>query len=150
VSPDLFYVRRHQAPLILASLPFIPQMRYSRLLEENSYANRRADFLWLLIVCSAMLLVRPSLPQACRPRYPLLVQPQICLTVTHSVPPTTAITVHLPSLHRPLPLRLPRLRARLHLVPPEPVRADVPHGRHHPSSTLPPDRVGRRQLGDVQ
>ncbi|KAL7418148.1 Derlin [Mrakia frigida] len=32
-------------------------MRYSRLLEENSYANRRADFLWLLIVCSAMLLL---------------------------------------------------------------------------------------------
>lgn len=33
-------------------------MRYSRLLEENSYANRRADFLWLLLVCSSMLLVR--------------------------------------------------------------------------------------------
>lgn len=35
-------------------------MRYSRLLEENSYANKKADYVWLLIVCSSMLLV--SLP----------------------------------------------------------------------------------------
>ncbi|CED83189.1 Predicted membrane protein [Phaffia rhodozyma] len=32
-------------------------MRYSRLLEENSYANRKADYLWLLIVCSLFLLL---------------------------------------------------------------------------------------------
>ncbi|KAK1925644.1 Derlin [Papiliotrema laurentii] len=31
-------------------------MRYSRLLEENSFSNRRADYVWLLFLCSAFLL----------------------------------------------------------------------------------------------
>ncbi|KDN51296.1 Der1-like protein [Tilletiaria anomala UBC 951] len=32
-------------------------LRYSRMLEENSYAGRRADFVWLLIVSSVLLLL---------------------------------------------------------------------------------------------
>lgn len=32
-------------------------MRYSRMLEESSFANRKADYVWLLILSSAMLLV---------------------------------------------------------------------------------------------
>lgn len=32
-------------------------MRYSRLLEENSFANRRADYAWLLFLCASFLLV---------------------------------------------------------------------------------------------
>ncbi|KAG8953803.1 hypothetical protein FRC04_001433 [Tulasnella sp. 424] len=32
-------------------------MRYSRMLEESSFANRKADFLWLLILSAMMLLV---------------------------------------------------------------------------------------------
>ncbi|RSH78344.1 uncharacterized protein EHS24_002064 [Apiotrichum porosum] len=32
-------------------------MRYSRLLEENSFSNRRADFVWLLFLVSSFLLV---------------------------------------------------------------------------------------------
>lgn len=32
-------------------------MRYSRMLEENSFANRRADYLWLLLVSSTLLLI---------------------------------------------------------------------------------------------
>ncbi|KAG8932550.1 hypothetical protein FRC03_004616 [Tulasnella sp. 419] len=31
-------------------------MRYSRMLEESSYANRKADYLWLLILSSLVLL----------------------------------------------------------------------------------------------
>ncbi len=31
-------------------------MRYSRMLEENHYAGRKADFVWLLLFSSAMLL----------------------------------------------------------------------------------------------
>ncbi|KAG8220176.1 Der1-like protein, partial [Butyriboletus roseoflavus] len=31
-------------------------MRYSRMLEESSFANRRADYLWLLLFSSLMLL----------------------------------------------------------------------------------------------
>jgi hypothetical protein len=36
-------------------------MRYSRMLEESSFANKKADYLWLLLLSSAMLLVRPPL-----------------------------------------------------------------------------------------
>ncbi|KAJ3933280.1 MAG: Der1-like protein [Lentinula lateritia] len=31
-------------------------MRYSRMLEESSFANRKADYFWLLLLSSAMLL----------------------------------------------------------------------------------------------
>ncbi|KAI9634773.1 Derlin [Dioszegia hungarica] len=31
-------------------------MRYSRLLEENSFSNRRADYVFLLLLCAAFLL----------------------------------------------------------------------------------------------
>ena len=34
-------------------------MRYSRMLEESSFANRKADYFWLLFLSSLMLLVRP-------------------------------------------------------------------------------------------
>lgn len=36
-------------------------MRYSRMLEESSFANKRADYLWLLLLSSLMLLVCPHL-----------------------------------------------------------------------------------------
>jgi hypothetical protein len=32
-------------------------MRYSRLLEENSFSNRKADYFWLLFLCASFLLV---------------------------------------------------------------------------------------------
>ena len=32
-------------------------MRYSRMLEESDFRHKTADFLWLYIVCGAMLLV---------------------------------------------------------------------------------------------
>ncbi|WVQ65354.1 uncharacterized protein L199_003530 [Kwoniella botswanensis] len=32
-------------------------LRYSRLLEENSFSNRRADYVWLLFLCSVFLLI---------------------------------------------------------------------------------------------
>lgn len=34
-----------------------PSMRYSRMLEESSFANRKADYFWLLLLSSVMLLV---------------------------------------------------------------------------------------------
>lgn len=37
-------------------------MRYSRMLEESSFANRKADYVWLLILSAVMLLVRSRLP----------------------------------------------------------------------------------------
>ncbi|GFZ50597.1 hypothetical protein JCM24511_08355 [Saitozyma sp. JCM 24511] len=32
-------------------------MRYSRLLEENSFSNRKADYFWLLFLCASFLLL---------------------------------------------------------------------------------------------
>ena len=37
-------------------------MRYSRMLEESSFANRKADYFWLLFLSSLMLLVRLPAP----------------------------------------------------------------------------------------
>jgi Derlin-2/3 len=37
-------------------------MRYSRMLEESSFANRKADYFWLLFLSSLMLLVRLPIP----------------------------------------------------------------------------------------
>lgn len=36
-------------------------VRYSRMLEENHYAGKTADFAWLLVVCSLMLLATSPL-----------------------------------------------------------------------------------------
>lgn len=35
-------------------------MRYSRMLEESSFANKKADYFWLLLQSSVMLLVNTS------------------------------------------------------------------------------------------
>lgn len=37
--------------------PYFDSMRYSRMLEESSFANRKADYFWLLFLSSLMLLV---------------------------------------------------------------------------------------------
>lgn len=38
-------------------------MRYSKMLEESAFQNRRADYVWLLMVSSVLLLV--SWPRPC-------------------------------------------------------------------------------------
>ena len=38
-------------------LHFFNSMRYSRMLEESSFANKKADYFWLLLQSSVMLLV---------------------------------------------------------------------------------------------
>jgi len=60
-------------PLLLVRLPMVSSlrsklipslslfsMRYSRMLEESSFANKKADYFWLLLQSSVMLLVRFS------------------------------------------------------------------------------------------
>lgn len=41
-----------------AKVPFFGSMRYSRMLEESSFANKKADYFWLLFLSSVMLLVK--------------------------------------------------------------------------------------------
>jgi len=68
-------------------------MRYSRMLEESSFANKKADYLWLLLTSSVMLLVRSLLQATCltssvfRP-YPHLLTSHSSLLLSLSFPYT--------------------------------------------------------------
>lgn len=42
---------------VFLSANLVLSMRYSRMLEESSFANRKADYFWLLLLSSIMLLV---------------------------------------------------------------------------------------------
>jgi len=42
----------------MVKVPFFGSMRYSRMLEESSFANKKADYFWLLFLSSLMLLVK--------------------------------------------------------------------------------------------
>jgi hypothetical protein len=96
-------------------------MRYSRMLEESSFANRKADYFWLLFLSSLMLLVRLSLPPSPSP--------------FHSHP---FIPGPIPTLQPPLSLLPTRLRAHLLLVPPTPINAHITFRPADNHSTLPP------------
>ena len=95
-------------------------MRYSRMLEESSFANRKADYFWLLFLSSLMLLVRPS-PLS----YPL--------TQTILIPNLGPV----PALQPPLSLLPARLRAHLLLVPPAPLDAHIPFWPAHHHRAIP-------------
>jgi Derlin-2/3 len=88
-------------------------MRYSRLLEENSFSNRRADYVWLLVLVMAFLLVRPPHPG-----------PPVHRRLGQPVQPLTPGP--LPAHHHALPLLLPRLCPCVHLVPPQSQCQDEP------------------------
>jgi hypothetical protein len=60
--PSVFLVSFSRGRHILAyHFYFYFSMRYSRHLEESSFANRKADYFWLLLLSSIMLLVCSSL-----------------------------------------------------------------------------------------
>ena len=71
-------------------------MRYSRMLEESSFANRKADYFWLLLQSAVMLLVRSPHPPS----------PTMSLHPTHSPahPPPQILSplVNMPFLSSPL------------------------------------------------
>lgn len=59
--PSATLVLRVRLPPLLLTIRLtadLYRMRYSRLLEENSFSNRRADFVWLLCLVAGFLLVR--------------------------------------------------------------------------------------------
>lgn len=55
--PLVLFVRQMSFGLISSYLTFRHSMRYSRMLEESSYANRKADYLWLLTLSAGLLLI---------------------------------------------------------------------------------------------
>ena len=104
-------------------------MRYSRMLEESSFANRKADYFWLLFLSSLMLLVR-LLP----------IFPERAVKITSSPGPISA-------LQPPFPLLAARLRADLLLVPPAPFYAHLALRPAHHHRAVPP-LCARRVLLD--
>jgi hypothetical protein len=60
--PSILLVRRPLFPFFYRNAKLygwstIYSMRYSRMLEESSFANKKADYFWLLLQSSVMLLV---------------------------------------------------------------------------------------------
>lgn len=102
----------------------VPSMRYSRQLEENSYAGKKADYLWLLFCCGLMLLVSPS----------ALASFRLTSSLTRWV---FVASAHITILSGSCPFWCSKLRDRLHLVSPEPFRSNESDGRRHVRSFLP-------------
>ena len=121
-------------------------MRYSRMLEESSFANRKADYFWLLFLSSLMLLVRIHLPThlpfSTKTIDHRLISP--LLSSSSSTTPFFFLTGPVPALQPPLPLLPARLRADLLLVPPAPDDAHIalrPAHHHGPLPPLCPRRI---------
>lgn len=95
-------------------------MRYSRLLEENSYSNRKADYAWLLFLSAVFLLVHDS--------------PHL-----HQSGSLISCTVNLASTHYAISRVLTRFRARIHLVPQKSKYQNVPVRRCHVCPPCAPD-----------
>lgn len=77
--PHVLLVRPPLSPTSPSAAPLMARyrsMRYSRMLEESSFANRKADYFWMLFLSSLMLLVsafrrdRITAPPAPHPRPP--------------------------------------------------------------------------------
>src|SRR6266850_6335402 len=111
-------------------------MRYSRMLEESSFANRKADYFWLLFLSSLMLLVRTSSP-------PLPPLTDCLFSPPSSVPSSGPV----PALQPPFPLLPARLRPNLFLVSPAPHDAHIALRPAHHHRTLPPLCARRVLLG---
>ena len=111
----------------------LDSMRYSRMLEESSFANRKADYFWLLLVSSVMLLV--SKRQTPR------------LTLIRDI--VLSLTGPFPVIQPPFPILAARLRSHLHVVSPPPVHTDLSFRSRDHNRPLPPLRP-RRLLMDAQ
>ena len=85
-------------------------MRYSKMLEESSFAHRKADYFWLLLQSAIMLLVRSAYPT----------RDTAFILRSHSTEGT------FPARKPPLPLLPPCLRPNLPLVPASPVDPHIP------------------------
>lgn len=121
----LFVSLRHSiSPAEVLTNPAF-SMRYSRYLEESSFANRKADYFWLLFTSAIMLLVRPS----SIPRHP----PSLTRTLAGAFP----------ALQPPIPILPARFRSHLHLGAPASERADLALRPHHDSRALPTVRARR-------
>lgn len=105
-------------------------MRYSRMLEESSFANRKADYFWLLFLSAFLLLVRLPSP--------------ISFFFT-----TNTVSAPLSAFQPSFSLLATRIRPHLLLVPPAPVDPHLSFWPRHDHSTLPPLRPRRIQVSCI-
>ncbi len=94
----------HKSVPHCSSLPRLSpytSMRYSRMLEESSFANRKSDYVWLLILSSIMLLVRS------------IRLPKLTLAYNKHFKRSGTLTTR----EHPVPLFPARLRSYLPMVP---------------------------------
>jgi len=102
-------------------------MRYSRMLEESSFANRKADYFWLLFLSAFLLLVRPP--------------SSISFFLT-----TNILSAPLPAFQPSFPLLATGFRPHLLLVAPPPVDSHLSLWPRHDYGTLPTRRPRRIQV----
>jgi hypothetical protein len=93
-------------------------MRYSRMLEESSFANRKADYFWLLLLSSVMLLV-----ESCTYDSPLheLIR---CLGIVST-------------LQSAIPIVPPRVCSNLYMVTQTSLDTNIFVRTHHDNRTIP-------------
>ena len=99
------------------------------MLEESSFANRKADYFWLLLQSAVMLLVRSS----CSSR-------RACLLKLHSTEGT------FPARESPIPFLAPGFCPHLSLVPASPIHSHISLRSRDYLRPLPPNRPCRSRL----
>jgi len=92
------------------------------MLEESSFANRKADYVWLLFLSSVMLLVSI--------RFSLLIRQLLDLT--------DVALARVSSFQPSLPVLVPRFRTNILLVTEAPVYSDISVRPHYYHRTVPP------------
>lgn len=100
-------------------------MRYSRMLEESSFTNKKADYFWLLALSSIMLLVR------------------LYLLPTRQNVFSYWLIGSFTAVQSPISLLLPCVRSNLSMVKASPIHADIIVRSIHNNSSISPFGSGR-------
>ena len=114
----------------ITKFPFFCSMRYSRMLEESSFANKKADYFWLLFLSSVMLLVKTN--------------NSLSPVVERSL---TSILGTLTTIQSALLVILPCIRTNILVVTTASLHANLTVRINHNNCTLPPCRTRRVLVG---
>ena len=109
---------------------FFCSMRYSRMLEESSFANKKADYFWLLFLSSVMLLVETH--------------NSLSPVVQRSL---TSILGTLTTIQPALPVILPCVRTDILVVATTSLHTNLAVRVNHNNCALSPRRTRRVLMG---
>ena len=108
-------------------------MRYSRMLEESSFPNRKADYFWLLFLSGALLLVGYVFSSTLYPAF------------LKTFLPTASFSTFQPAI----PLLPSRIRSDLFLVSPTSINPYFLVRPCHHHGSIPPSGANRLQVSFV-